>query len=196
MAVAVLLAVTAVNGAIAHLVALLTDRGMAASIAGKLLIGVGLSTIAGRLISGYLLDRIFAPYLAAGIFLVPVVGMLALLSGTASPLVGLLGGICFGFSLGAEVDIVGFLVGRYFGLRRYGEIYGYIFAIFTVGSGVGPYLMGLSFDRAHSYAPALLGFTCMLMIASAFFSRLGPYRYVSNQFVGRPAWYTAALNPG
>jgi hypothetical protein len=69
---------------IAHLVALLTDRGMAASVAGKLLIGVGLSTIMGRLISGYLLDHIFAPYLAAGIFLVPVVGMLALLSGTAT----------------------------------------------------------------------------------------------------------------
>ena len=44
-------------------------------------------------------------------------------------------------SLGAEVDIVGYLVSRYFGLRRYGEIYGYIFAIFTIGSGVGPYLI-------------------------------------------------------
>jgi hypothetical protein len=95
----------------------------------------------------------------------------------------LLAGICFGFSLGAEVDIVGFLVGRYFGLRRYREIYGYIFAIFTVGSGVGPYLMGLSFDRTLSYTPALAGFVCMLLIASILFSRLGPYRYVSNQFV-------------
>jgi hypothetical protein len=35
MAVAVLLAVMAVNGAIAHLVALLTDRGMATSVAGS-----------------------------------------------------------------------------------------------------------------------------------------------------------------
>jgi hypothetical protein len=95
-------------------------------------------------------------------------------------------GIRIGFSLGAEVDIVGFLVGRYFGLRRYGEIYGYIFAIFTVGSGIGSYLMGLSFDRTHSYAPALIGFAFMLLIASIFISRLGPYRYVSNQFVGPP----------
>jgi predicted MFS family arabinose efflux permease len=186
MAVAVLLAVMAVNGAIAHLVALLTDRGMATSVAGKMLIGVGLSTIVGRLITGYLLDHIFAPYLAAGVFLVPVVGMLALLSGTASPVFGLAAGICFGFSLGAEVDIVGFLVGRYFGLRRYGEIYGYIFAIFTVGSGVGPYLMGLSFDGTHSYAPALVAFACMLLTASILISRLGPYRYVSNLFVGSP----------
>ena len=114
--------------------------------------------------------------------------MLALLSGSASPVFGLSAGICFGFSLGAEVDIVGFLVGRYFGLRRYGEIYGYIFAIFTVGSGIGPYLMGLSFDRTHSYAPALIGFAFMLLIASIFISRLGPYRYVSNQFVGPSGW--------
>jgi MFS family permease len=49
MAVAVLFIVTAVNGVIAHLVALLTDRGMPPAVAARTLIGVGLSTILGRL---------------------------------------------------------------------------------------------------------------------------------------------------
>jgi predicted MFS family arabinose efflux permease len=176
-AVAILLVVVALNGAIAHLLALLTDRGMASSTATSLLIGVGLATILGRLISGFLLDRVFAPHLAAGIFLIPLIGMTTLLLGGASLTAGLATAICFGFSLGAEVDIVGYLVSRYFGLRHYGEIYGYIFAIFTIGSGVGPYLMGLSFDKTHSYSAALGAFCVMLIVASATISRLGPYRF-------------------
>ena len=63
-AVAILLVVIALNRVIAHLLALLTDRGMASSTAASLLIGVGLATILGRLISGFLLDRAFAPHLA------------------------------------------------------------------------------------------------------------------------------------
>jgi hypothetical protein len=77
----------------------------------------------------------------------------------------------------SEADIVGSLVSRYFGLRHYGEIYGYIFAIFTIGSGLRPYLMGLSFDKTHSYSVALGAFCGILMVASATISRLGPYRF-------------------
>ena len=180
-AVAILLVVIALNGAIAHLVALLTDRGMAPNVATSLLIAVGLATLFGRLISGFLLDRIFAPRLAAAIFLIPLIGMTTLLLGGASSAAGLSAAICFGFSLGAEVDIVGYLVSRYFGLRHYGEIYGYIFAIFTIGSGLGPYVMGLSFDQTHSYSVALGTFCGMLIVASATILCLGPYRYPAKQ---------------
>jgi len=177
MALAILLVVVALNGVIVHLVALWTDRGMASNTATSLLIAVGLATIVGRLISGFLLDRVFAPRLAAAIFLIPLIGMIALFLGGVSLAAALTTAACFGFSLGAEVDIVGYLVGRYFGLRRYGEIYGYIFAIFTVGSGLGPYLMGLSFDKTHSYNLAIGIFCGMLAGASAAISCLGPYRF-------------------
>ena len=50
------------------------------------------------------------------------------------------------------------MVSRYFGLRAYGEIYGCMFAIFTVGTGLGPVLMGLSFDETRSYKVALAVF--------------------------------------
>jgi MFS family permease len=177
MAVAILLVVVALNGVIAHLVALWTDRGMASNTATTLLIAVGVATIGGRLLSGFLLDRIFAPWLAAAIFSVPLVGMIALMLGGTSLTAALTAAACFGFSLGAEVDIVGYLVSRYFGLRHYGEIYGYIFAIFTVGSGLGPFFMGLSFDKTHSYNLAIGIFSGMLLGASAVISLLGPYRF-------------------
>ena len=177
IAIAILLVVTALNGMIAHLVALLTDRGMPHEVATRMLIAVGLSTILGRLIAGYLLDRVFAPYLAAVIFLVPLLGVLALWVGAASPVFALVVAISLGFSLGAEVDVIGYLVGRYFGLRRYGQIYGYMFAVFTIGTGVGPFLMGLSFDATHSYAAALGLFGAMLVVSSVMISLLDAYRY-------------------
>ncbi|MGK6315738.1 MFS transporter [Neorhizobium sp. DT-125] len=177
IAISILLVNTAVSGVIAHLVALMTDRGLPVEIATSMLVVVGLSTILGRLISGYLLDKIFAPYFAAAIFLVPLAGMGVLWFGSASSATGLIAAACFGFGLGAEVDVVGYLVGRYFGLRRYGEIYGYIFAIFSIGTGIGSYLMGVSFDMTHSYGTALAGLSLALSAASFIIFRLGPYRF-------------------
>lgn len=177
MTVASFLVVMVLNGVIVHLVALLTDAGVAQKTAVATLVVVGLAAVLGRLASGFLLDRFFAPRLAAVVFLVPLVAILVILAGaTAGPLV-LLAAACLGFGLGAEVDVIGFLVGRYFGLRRYGEIYGYIFAAFTIGSGLGPYLFGLSFDRFGSYRPAAVAACGVLLASSGLITLLGPYRH-------------------
>ncbi len=178
--IASFLVVTAVNGISTHLVALLMDRGMPAATAAPLLATVGLATIVGRLVSGYLLDRIFAPNVAAAIFLllVGIVGIAILFGGSVAPIYVHVAAICIGFSLGAEVDIIGFLVGRYFGLRRYGQIYGYMFAAFTIGSGLGPFIMGLSFDQTGGYEASLAGFAIALLAASFLIARLGEYKYL------------------
>jgi predicted MFS family arabinose efflux permease len=184
--IASFLVVTAINGVIAHLVALLTDHGLPNVISVKMLVAVGLSAIAGRLISGFLLDRFFAPYLAAIIFVVPLIGLALLLIGVQSVPLVLVASICLGFGLGAEVDIIGFLVGRYFGLRRYGEIYGYIFAVFTIGSGIGPYLMGATFDATGNYKLALAVFCGLMVVSSALIAMLGPYRYPEKRVANVP----------
>ncbi len=177
MTIAAFFVVVVLNGTIAHLVALLTDAGVAQPAALSALVIVGLSAIVGRLASGFLLDRCFAPYLAAGLFLVPLIAIGLLLAGlTAGPSV-LLVAFCLGFALGAEVDVIGFLVGRYFGLRRYGEIYGYIFVGFTIGSGLGPYLLGLSFDQTGGYRLGMVAAAVLLVLASGLIAGLGSYRY-------------------
>jgi hypothetical protein len=47
--------------------------------------------------------------------------------------------------------MIGFLTSRHFGMKRFGQLYGYLFASFVVGSAFGPYLMGLAFERLRSY---------------------------------------------
>ena len=87
----------------------------------------------------------------------------------------LIGALTLGLALGCEIDMIGFLTTRYFGLRRFGELYGYLFAAFAAGSALGPYLMGITFDAFHSYTPALAGFVVALIIATLLISRLDDY---------------------
>src|SRR5579863_6168402 len=50
---------------------------------------------------------------------------------------------------GAEVDLMGFFVSRYFGLKFYGRIMGTMFGIFQVCIGIGPLISTKSFDLYH-----------------------------------------------
>jgi hypothetical protein len=71
----------------------------------------------------------------------------------ARPLLPSIGVVALGLALDCEIDVMGFLTTRYFGLRRVAELYGHLFAVFSASSAVGPFLMGLSFDLCHSYVP-------------------------------------------
>jgi predicted MFS family arabinose efflux permease len=156
-----------------HTVPLLTDNGYSPETAAALMIAVGLSTMVGRLLSGYLVDRIFAPYVAAFFFLLPCLGIY-LLDSSISPVAGI---ISLGLASGTEIDMIGFLTSRYFGMKRFGQLYGYLFASFVVGSAIGPFLMGLAFERLHSYGPALWMFSAFMLLAAGAILSLGPYRY-------------------
>jgi MFS family permease len=62
IALPVMLGAFSMNAVIAHLSALLTDHSIGASGAVLALSMLGVSGIVGRLITGYLLDRLFAPF--------------------------------------------------------------------------------------------------------------------------------------
>ncbi len=159
----------------AHIVPLLTDHGLSPALAAATLGTFGLATLAGRLLVGYLVDRIYAPYVATVFFLAPVLGfaLLATASGP-SPAVGV---VLMGLGLGSEIDMIAFLTSRYFGQRMFGEIYGYFFMIFALGTAVGPAAAGAMFQMAGSYQPALIGAGAALVIATVGINSLGAYAY-------------------
>jgi predicted MFS family arabinose efflux permease len=186
LAAPVFLVATAVNGTVVHIVPLLTDRGASVALATSMLSAVGLASIVGRLLCGYLADRLFAPTVAAGFFVLPCVGIYLLIIAAHGgwPLIA---AVTLGLALGCEIDMIGFLTARYFGLRRFGELYGYLFAVFAAGSALGPYLMGVAFDAFHSYNPALAGFVAALLFATLLISRLGGYVFPVETADARPA---------
>jgi MFS family permease len=176
LAIAFFLVVVTANGPLIHAVALLTDRGISMQRATAALSAAGLAMILGRMLAGYCLDKFFGPYVAVASVVGAMIG-LGLLISPGRGLIPIAGTVLCGLGMGAEGDIVPYFVSRYFGLRAFGQIYGYLFAVFMVGVGVGPSLLGFSFDRWHSYAPMFLFFEAGLLVACVMFLRLGPYRF-------------------
>jgi predicted MFS family arabinose efflux permease len=143
---------------------------------------MGLSTLVGRPLIGFLLDRIFAPYVAAAFLLAPIAGLPLLTNGSgAAPAIG---AALLGLALGAEIDLIAFLTTRYLGQRAFGEIYGYLFMAFVLGSSIGQFLGDLSFDGLGSYSPALVGYVVALIAAALLVNRLGPYVYRPQPRIG------------
>ncbi len=85
-------------------------------------------------------DRHLRLAAAAAFVLVGVPGLLVAIAAVMLVTVG----------SGAESDFVGYLVGRYFGLKAYGQIFGVIYGMFMVGIAIGPALFGYLFDRFHT----------------------------------------------
>ncbi len=180
------------GGVISHLVPLMADRGVSPQAATAMVGIAGIALIAGRLLSGLLLDRIHGPYVAAVFYLAPLLGIVVLLT-TLRPQEAALGAVLVGIGVGAEVDLIAFLLSRYLGMRSFGEIYGYFFSIFMLGAGLGPLAMGISYDRTGSYKLMLVCFAIALAFAGLPMLRLGPYAYPAAREAGRESALVAAL---
>ena len=174
LALATLLLGMALTGAISQLVPLLVERGIPRAGAGKLASLVGVSIIISRLITGYLLDRFHAPFIAGIILIFPVVGFAALAL-APSDTVAALTIVSIGIGLGLEFDALGYFCTQYFGRVALGKIYGLLFVIFNIGGGVGVFFSGHSFDYFSSYTVALLGGACVTSLALLFTVSLGKY---------------------
>jgi MFS family permease len=140
------------NAAIAHLSALLTDHSIAASGAVLALSMLGVSGIVGRLITGYLLDRLFAPYVSLGVLLISGVGIVTIAFGTTTA-GGILGAFLMGFGAGSEADVVPYLIAKYFGRARFSTLYGLSWTAYAIGGATGPVVMGHAFDKVGGYQP-------------------------------------------
>ncbi len=160
----------------AHMAAIVSDRGNNAQLAAlaSSLLGGGL--LIGRTGSGYLLDRFFAPRVAALIFAGAAAGI-ALLRVANSPGPAFAAAFLIGLAMGAEGDVMPYLTSRYFGLRCFGEICGIVFAGFSLAGGLGPYLMGTAYDANGSYALPLVVFCIAVLMAAALMMVVGTYRY-------------------
>jgi MFS family permease len=98
--------------------------------------------------------------------------------------IDLLGAFLVGIGFGAEVDIIAYLMSRYFGLRSLGTAFGFAFGAFVMAGGMGPLIMGFAFDHTGSYRVPLAGFFVATLVAVTLVGRLGPYRYAAQKAEG------------
>ena len=162
------------NGMLAHLVPMLSDRGMDTRTAAAVAATEGITVFFSRIVIGYLIDRIFAPYVAMVFFSLSAVGIAIFALGAVDTM-AFVGAICVGLSLGAEVDLLAYLTGRYFGLKSFGATYGFLFSAVLVGTAIGPLAFGIGYDTTGSYVGILticVGINILAVILAGF---LGKY---------------------
>ena len=140
-------------GLIPSFIPMLQDAGLSASEAGSYAAILGLSVMIGRLLTGFLIDRFFAPYITAVVFLFVAIGCLVL--GIGGIQYALWGAIALGLAIGAEVDLIGYYTAKYFGLKNYGSIYGAQYSIFSLGGIISSVLTGYIWDTTGNYVLAL-----------------------------------------
>jgi hypothetical protein len=165
-----------VTGTLIHIVPLLTDRGIPIATAVAALSASGLALIAGRVLSGWMMDRVFAPYITIFFLALPMaaIAILGLGFGGLGPIAGT---VLLGLGIGAEIDLMSFLLARYFGIKEFGSLHGLMFCSVLLGNFAGASLLGWSHQELGSYGPAFIVFEIMLALACLLLMRLGPYRY-------------------
>ncbi len=167
----------ALGGSTPNMENILTTHGFSLSQVGRLTPMIGASVILGRLLSGWLMDRFWAPLVAFVMLCMPA-GACLLLGGASLTYAGAFAAIgLIGVSAGMESDLASYLVARYFGLRQYASIYGIIYVLYGFGGSVAAGVFGWAFDRTHSYASVLGAAAVILVAGAASFLTLGRYRF-------------------
>ncbi len=160
----------------AHLQPLLVSKGLSGGDAAALVALAGIASFAGALITGSLVDRFWAPGIAflfacgsaAGTCLLALNGSL---EGPAGPAAILL----IGLGLGAEIDVVAYMVARYFGVPSFSTIFGMVLFVLTLCGSTGASLMGVTFDEFGNYDPMLYVLAGSFIIAGFLYMLLGRY---------------------
>jgi len=177
---AIVLISLSTNGVIGHLAPLILDRGFSgqqAALAASLL---GAATLLSRLGTGYLLDLFFAPRVAATMFFLSALGIW-MVTTSHQLWLSYAGATLIGMGLGAEADVVPYLLSRYFGLRAFSELYGYTWSAYAVAAALGPLVMGKMFDRTHSYETTLFVFVAFMAAAGVMFCFMPKYRVTAER---------------
>ena len=181
------------NGVLAHMSALLTDRGVSAAGGALALSAMGGASLVGRLMTGWMLDRFFAARVSFGLLSAAALGTF-LLSGADSLAMGVLAAVLIGLGMGGEADVTPYLISRYFGLRSFSVLYGLTWTFYAFAGAIGPILMGKAFDMTGSYEALLVQLALATFAVAALMLFLPRYASVETRAVhGSPDAAKAGL---
>lgn len=167
----------ALGGPIPNIELLLGSKGFSLSEAVGLAAIVGVAVIAGRLVGGYLIDRFWAPGVAAIFLSAPAIALWFLGSPELSRELAMISIFLIGFGAGVEYDFMAYLVARYFGTRAYGAIYGALYGFFAIGAGFGPPMFAAAVRNGPAAVENLMHVAmAVLIVGSLALLTLGRYR--------------------
>src|SRR5262245_16384261 len=93
------------------------------------------------------------------------------------PNAAIVSAILLGFLLGAEFDVLAFLIKRYYGNVAYGRAYGIIFGVFYLGSGLGITGLAWMHQVSGNYNTGLYTAAAVLVTSAILLVFLPKYRF-------------------
>lgn len=131
--------------------------------------------LVGRLGCGLALDRFPAHIVSAICMALPAIGIFMLASGITDTLLLFLAVSTVGMALGAELDIGGYLVMRFFRRELYGTVYSISSSMIGVSGAIGSVLLSFTLKLTGDYDLYLVISGVALLIGAALFLSLGRY---------------------
>lgn len=165
----------AYGGAHIHMIPIVMDHGFDLGDATTVMGVVGIGILAGRVITGLLLDRFWAGFVAFPLLSLPAIACIMLTGQDSAFTVIIVAGFMLGFAAGAESDLIAYLTGRYFGMGHYGKIYGMLYLPFGLFSAISPMIYGAVRDSTGSYDNMLFVAAPMFVLGGALLLLLGKY---------------------
>jgi MFS family permease len=166
------------NGALAHLAPMLSTHGLTPRDVAFTASLLGVSSVVGRFILGWLLDYLRGSYIAVASLLAAGAGMLLLTHAStfsaAAP-----AAFIAGLGAGCELDLIPYMLRRYFGLRSFSTLYGLVYTFFAVAGAVAPLIVGHIYDVTGSYTRILNIFCAATLLGAFAMFALPAYRYVA-----------------
>ena len=160
----------------AHFVTYATDLGYHELLAAAAFSLIGFFAVTGALLLGHLSDKHGRRRLLTISYNLRALGFIVVLLSMGISFLGipalglgplLVGVILVGFSWNAVVSITAAYASDRFGTTNLGAIYGMMFAVMPLGSGLGAYLGGLLHDARGTYDIAIWSNVALLLLATA-----------------------------
>ena len=136
-----------------HLTAYLIDNGIISTTASYALALIGLFNIFGTLFAGWLGGRYRKKTVLTGLYLLRSLVILIFILVPLTPTTAILFGVFIGFLWLGTVPLTSGLVAYFFDVKHLSLLYGIVFFSHQVGSFLGAWLGGLTFEAYGSYMP-------------------------------------------
>jgi MFS family permease len=165
------------NGVLVHLAPMLSDRGLKIEDAALIVSVLGGSSVAGRLLLGWILDFFRGSYIAACSLFLAGTGLFLLGRGQSFHATVIAAAIA-GLGMGCEFDLMPYLLKRYFGMHSFSTLYGLVYTVYAAAGAAAPLIFGHIYDLTGSYVRITSIFSGFTAAAALCMFALPAYRFV------------------
>ena len=168
------LTIGAIGAVTQHLILFLKGQGYSLSAASRVSSGLLVSSLAGRVIVGYVADRFSRKNVMALFYLMLALAIPLLFVAQPTAVWGF--ALLFGFAMGADYMLIPLVTADCFGLSALGKLLSLIIMGYSLGQWFAPWLAGRIFDARRSYDLAWIIMAAAAAVGAALIYAVAPNR--------------------